>query len=38
VRFVAIDMLRVQEGRITDNQHGEVNLTCFQQIGLVPKP
>ncbi|XYH93851.1 ester cyclase [Sorangium sp. So ce1128] len=35
VDFIATDILRVQEGRITDNWHIEDNLTLFQQLGVV---
>jgi len=35
VDFVAIDILRVRDGMITDNWHLEDNLTFLQQLGLV---
>ncbi|WP_437902639.1 ester cyclase [Sorangium sp. So ce327] len=35
VDFIATDILRVQDGRITDNWHIEDNLTLFQQLGVV---
>jgi predicted ester cyclase len=35
VDFIATDILRVQEGRITDNWHIEDNLTLMQQLGIV---
>lgn len=35
VDFIATDILRVQNGRITDNWHIEDNLTLFRQLGLV---
>ncbi len=37
VDFIATDILRVTEGRITDNWHLEDNLTFLQQIGAVPQ-
>lgn len=36
IDFVATDIVRVQDGLITDNWHIEDNLTFLQQIGLVP--
>ncbi|PZO82017.1 MAG: ester cyclase [Mesorhizobium amorphae] len=38
IDFIATDILRVRDGRITDNWHLEDNLTFFKQIGLAPKP
>jgi predicted ester cyclase len=38
VDFIATDILRVQDGRITDNWHLEDNLTFLTQIGLAPSP
>jgi predicted ester cyclase len=38
VDFIATDILRVQDGRITDNWHLEDNLTFLRQIGIVPNP
>jgi predicted ester cyclase len=35
VDFIATDILRVTDGKITDNWHIEDNLTFLQQIGLV---
>ncbi len=35
VDFIATDILRIQQGRITDNWHLEDNLTFLQQIGQV---
>jgi predicted ester cyclase len=35
VDFIATDILRVRNGRITDNWHLEDNLTFLQQIGVV---
>jgi predicted ester cyclase len=37
IDFIATDILRVQNGKITDNWHLEDNLTFLQQIGRVPK-
>ena len=34
IDFIATDVLRVRDGRITDNWHLEDNLTFLQQIGL----
>lgn len=31
-------ILRVQDGRITDNWHLEDNLTFLRQVGLLPNP
>jgi predicted ester cyclase len=36
VDFIATDILRVRNGRITDNWHLEDNLTFLQQIGVAP--
>jgi predicted ester cyclase len=38
VDFIATDILRVQDGRITDNWHLEDNLTFLREVGLVPNP
>jgi predicted ester cyclase len=38
VDFIATDILRVQNGRITDNWHLEDNLAFLRQVGLVPSP
>ena len=35
VDFIATDILRIRNGRITDNWHLEDNLTFLQQIGVV---
>jgi predicted ester cyclase len=35
VDFIATDILRVRDGRITDNWHLEDNLTFLKQIGIV---
>ena len=35
VDFIATDILRVHDGRITDNWHLEDNLTFLKQIGIV---
>jgi len=37
VDFIATDILRVRDGRVTDNWHLEDNLTFLQDIGIVPK-
>jgi predicted ester cyclase len=37
ISFIATDLLRVKQGRITDNWHIEDNLTLLRQMGLVPK-
>jgi predicted ester cyclase len=37
VDFIATDVLRVRDGRITDNWHLEDNLTFLQQIGAAPR-
>lgn len=36
IDFIATDIVRVQNGLITDNWHIEDNLTFLQQVGLVP--
>jgi predicted ester cyclase len=38
IDFIATDLIRVTEGRVTDNWHIEDNLTLLQQMGLVAKP
>ena len=38
VDFVAPDLLRVRDGRATDNWHIGDNLTFLQQIGALPSP
>ena len=35
VDFIATDIVRVRDGRITDNWHLEDNLTFLQQIGAI---
>jgi predicted ester cyclase len=35
VDFIATDILRVQDGHITDNWHLEDNLALLQQLGVV---
>jgi len=37
VAFIATDLLKVQNGLITDNWHIEDNLTLLQQMGIVPR-
>jgi predicted ester cyclase len=37
IDFIATDIVRVQNGLITDNWHIEDNLTFLQQIGVVPR-
>jgi predicted ester cyclase len=37
VRFLAIDILRVKDGRIVEDWHLEDNLTLMQQLGAVPE-
>lgn len=37
IDFIATDILRVVNGRITDNWHLEDNLTFLQQAGLIPR-
>jgi predicted ester cyclase len=37
ISFIAIDLLRIQDGRITDNWHIEDNLTLLQQMGIAKK-
>ena len=34
IRFIATDLLRVRQGRVTDNWHIEDNLTLFTQMGV----
>jgi predicted ester cyclase len=38
IDFIATDLIRVTDGRVTDNWHIEDNLRLLQQMGLVPKP
>ncbi|MCE5318727.1 MAG: ester cyclase [Parachlamydia sp.] len=35
IEFRAIDIYRIQDGKITDNWHIEDNLSLFQQLGVV---
>jgi predicted ester cyclase len=35
IDFIATDLIRVMDGRITDNWHIEDNLTLLRQMGLV---
>ena len=35
VEFIAIDILRIQDGKIMEDWHLEDNLTLFQQLGVV---
>jgi predicted ester cyclase len=37
IDFIATDLIRVSDGRITDNWHIEDNLTLLQQMGIVPR-
>jgi predicted ester cyclase len=37
VDFIATDILRVIDGKVTDNWHLEDNLTFLQQVGPMPK-
>ncbi len=37
IDFTAIDILRVRDGKVTDNWHLEDNLGFMQQAGLLPK-
>lgn len=36
IAFIATDLLKIQDGAITDNWHIEDNLTLLQQMGIVP--
>jgi predicted ester cyclase len=38
VDFIATDILKIGDGKITDNWHLEDNLTFLRQIGVVPSP
>jgi predicted ester cyclase len=38
VDFIATDILKISDGKITDNWHLEDNLTFLRQIGSVPGP
>jgi predicted ester cyclase len=35
VDFIAIDVIAINDGKITDNWHLEDNLTLMQQLGVV---
>jgi predicted ester cyclase len=37
IAFIATDLLKVTEGRITDNWHIEDNLSLMKQLGVVPQ-
>ncbi|MCZ8518538.1 ester cyclase [Paenibacillus caseinilyticus] len=37
IRFMAIDMLRIKEGKLVEDWHLEDNLTFMQQIGAIPE-
>ena len=37
IGFVAIDLLGIADGRVTDNWHLEDNLTLMQQLGILPE-
>ena len=34
IEFIATDLLKVENGRVTDNWHIEDNLTLLQQMGV----
>ena len=34
IAFIATDLLKVEDGRITDNWHIEDNLTLLQEMGI----
>jgi len=36
IDFIATDILRLEDGRITDDWHIEDNLTLMQQLEIVP--
>jgi len=38
IDFIATDIYRIADGRITDNWHLEDNLTVLQQLGQLPMP
>ena len=38
IDFIATDIYRIADGRITDNWHLEDNLTVLQQLGQLPVP
>ena len=35
IAFIATDLVKIEDGRITDNGHIEDNLTLFQEMGIV---
>ena len=35
IRFIATDLLKISDGKVTDNWHIEDNLTLLQQMGIV---
>jgi len=37
IAFIATDLLKVTDGRITDNWHIEDNLTLMRQLGVIPQ-
>jgi predicted ester cyclase len=37
IAFIATDLLKVTDGRITDNWHIEDNLTLMRQLGVFPQ-
>ena len=37
IDFIATDLIRVTDGRVTDNWHIEDNLTLLWQMGLMPR-
>ncbi|MET3208007.1 UNVERIFIED_CONTAM: putative ester cyclase [Paenibacillus sp. PvR008] len=37
IQFMAIDVLRIKDGKIVEDWHLEDNLTLMQQLGVVPK-
>jgi predicted ester cyclase len=38
IRFIATDLIRIRDGRVSDNWHIEDNLSFFQQAGLMAAP
>lgn len=34
IRFIATDLLKIADGKVTDNWHIEDNLTLLQQMGV----
>jgi predicted ester cyclase len=37
VKFLAIDILRIEHGKIVEDWHLEDNLTFMQQLGVAPE-